>query len=165
MQLYLYRMFDTPTGEAFLKIGVSQNAATRFAFGTMPVRGSDLPLAEKVKRMMAGQTHISDHPYETTLLHVVEFELEGFAWEAEDTLLATLRATDASYKPRKHFPGDSECFVCEESVTILIVKWMTEQAQAAPKGADLLRYKLAEIGIRDDKPLAKHRKVIAKLKA
>lgn len=164
MQLYLYNMSDAASDEEFLKIGVSQDASKRFAWGTTSVKDSTLPFGEKIKRMMAGENYITDHPYDSTLLHAVDFELEGFAWEAEADLLAVLKGAGASYWPRKAFPGRSECFLCEDEVKAMIIAWMNDCAAKAPRGPDLLYYKLAEVRVRDDKPLLKHRKVLAILK-
>lgn len=164
MQLYLYSMSDAASNEAFLKLGVSQDASKRFAWGSTSVKDSALPFGKKIERMLAGERYIPNHPYASTLLHAVDFELEGFAWEAEADLLAVLKDNGASYRPLKAFPGQSECFRCDDEVKAMIIAWMTDCAAKAPKGADLLFYKLAATRVRNEKPLPKHLKVLAILK-
>lgn len=165
MELYLYSMSDPETGEAFFKIGVSENAAKRFSWGTVSVKDSNLPLKEKASRMLSGQGYIPDHPYVSKLIHSVEFGAEGFAWAAEAELLEVLRETKIAYRPQKAFSGQSECFRCDDEVKTLIINWMKEKSAAAPKHTTMLYYKVAELSIKDTDPLSKHKKVIERLTA
>lgn len=165
MQLYLVRLTLEDTGEDFLKIGVSKNAATRFDFGTTPIRQSGLSLREQVERSMAGKKYISDMPYNVETLHVVDFKYEGDARLRENHILQAVRANQ--YRPQKPFSGSSECFTCEDQVRDGIIQWMTAEEQSArPTLSAELWYNLASAQIRKTgDPVKDHVATLAKMKA
>jgi len=124
MYLYLKRMHCSESKEEFYKIGVTKHAQTskRFSYGATSIDKSDLPFGEIVNRLIAGEKHVPDHPYQVDDIFQVEYTYEGDALIAERDLLCLLRSQ--SYRPKKEFSGKTECFHVDDNTKDKIVNFM-----------------------------------------
>lgn len=65
-------MMSAESAEDFYKIGISRHGAkARFAYGKKKIIDSDLPFAEKIKRVLGGEEFLSDTPYDIEIIHEV----------------------------------------------------------------------------------------------
>ncbi|MCR6659752.1 MAG: hypothetical protein NVV72_10535 [Asticcacaulis sp.] len=150
--------------ETFYKLGVSKDPDKRFKFGAQKVIDSDLSLEVKVKKLLKGDTHISDHPYQFEKIHTVEFKFDGEALSREQELLTTV--TSNRHIPKKPFSGLTECFKCNDEALELLVELMNDmQKEAKDDEPEELMYKLFEVQVKEFDPIKRHRLVIEKIKS
>lgn len=162
MDLYLVRMSHPKSGENFVKIGVSADASKRFAFGATSVADANIPLKEKVERLLRREKFISDHPYEVETLKVVQFAYEGEAYKREQELLNVMKPWQ--HWPAEKFSGSSECFTPDRDQLNNIVTWMiAAAAEAKAEAPHPLRYKLAASKVRAGDPIQRHRMILEEI--
>lgn len=163
MQLYLVRMSSSVTKESFYKIGVSDNAAARFSFGSQKVADSDLGLREKLDRILAGQRYVADHPYDVEPIHTVGFTYEGEARLHERELLALLKPSQIW--PRLDFSGRSECFRDDDTLRDIVIEYMDKAAaDANASEPSAMHYAVAAMGLKEQDPVLLHLKKSERIK-
>jgi len=162
MHLYLYKMESESDSESFFKVGVTAgDPELRFSFGSTKVRDSGLPMRDQLDKLFKGEKYISDHPYETDLIHSVLYKYEGDALIAERDLLKSLGKH--TYSPMTSFSGATECFSGDEELVQDVKSFMDEDSTKRNLDApDRLLYKIASIDVKETDPIKKHECVLEK---
>ncbi|WP_152277822.1 hypothetical protein [Methylorubrum populi] len=159
-------MTSGTTNEDFYKIGVSENAETRFAYGKTSVLESKLELRKKVELLAKKQSYISDFPYTVELLKYVKFKYPGEAFIYERKLLDCVSIV--RYRPQIYFSGVSECFKCVEAATFDVIEEIKKQMDNAAADAkkiepDILKYDLAAKRVRTADPIQRHIEILSEI--
>ena len=110
MKTYLIKR--SGNGECFLKVGVTQfrDSKDRHNFEKTKLVDAELPISDKIRRMLNGEKYLPDDAYpDVEELAVAEFQHESQAIFLEHALITEFKPIQ--YIPKLQFSGRNECFV------------------------------------------------------
>lgn len=161
MKLYLIQR--SGSGETFLKVGVTRKSDPndRHYYGVTKVADADLPLQEKVKRMLIDrQQYMDEGPYPKirAILHL-EFEQESQALFLERSVIEYF--VPIRYMPKQAFTGASECFIHSSENTDAIRAYLEAEHRKMTGFPFCAYYGLAAMKIRESDPIKRHLAIVA----
>jgi hypothetical protein len=160
MNLYLVKMRSRKGNESFYKVGVTKHddIQERFMFDAVNTAESDLPFGDKVRKLLAGEKRISNHPYIVEVIHLVSYRFEGDALIAESEILEALK--DFQYHPLEPFSGQFECLQGKDIVDAIIEHMNIDCETKNTKAPSELMYRTFAAFNKETDPVKKHEQVL-----
>lgn len=163
MRMKVYLIQRSGGDETFLKVGVTRkkDANDRHFYGVTKVLDSDLPLVDKIKRVLIDkQTYMEEGPYpQVRPILALDYSEECQALFVERTAIEQF--STISYRPRSPLDGASECFVYSKSNEERLRAFLIEQHDTMTAFPFLLFYKLASMQVSECDPIRRHLAIIA----